>query len=109
MKLYLAAYVLPGVVMLAAIPMALGIVPPNRFYGFRTPKTRSSPEIWYPANRFAGWSLLLSGLAAFCFNLIFWSAHRDWPDAELFTWMSSVSGAFVGLGAAASFLYLLRL
>ena len=64
----MAAFGLPGVVMLSSIPLALGIVPPNCFYGFRTPKTRSSPKIWYPANRFAGWSLLVAGLAAFLFQ-----------------------------------------
>lgn len=36
------------------VPLALGRVPPNDVYGFRTPKTVSNPAIWYPANRACG-------------------------------------------------------
>lgn len=44
-----------GVLLMGlAIPLVLGKVPPNRIYGFRTPKTLSDPSIWYAANRFAG-------------------------------------------------------
>ena len=44
------------------IPLALGKVPPNLFYGFRTPKTLSSPEIWYPANRSMGIDMTIAGI-----------------------------------------------
>lgn len=32
------------------IPLAFNLVPPNRFYGFRTPTTFSSLEAWYQIN-----------------------------------------------------------
>jgi uncharacterized membrane protein len=38
----------------------LKLVPPNRLYGFRTRKTLSSPDIWYPANVFSGYALMLA-------------------------------------------------
>jgi hypothetical protein len=37
-----------------SIPLILGRVPPNRWYGFRVRRTLERPEIWYPANRYSG-------------------------------------------------------
>ena len=44
------------VLAVLSVPMTLRRVPPNPIYGFRTRLTLSSPDIWYPANAFAGWS-----------------------------------------------------
>ena len=44
-----------------AVPLALGLVPPNRFYGVRTAKTLADPGLWRRANRFCGVLLGLSG------------------------------------------------
>lgn len=58
-----SAYLLgPAVLIVATIPMILGIVPRNPLYGFRTQYTMSSDEVWYPANRIAGVAILVSGL-----------------------------------------------
>ena len=53
-------------VLIAAlsVPLILRLVKPNLIYGFRTPLTLSSPEIWYPANAFAGWALLIASLVS---------------------------------------------
>jgi uncharacterized membrane protein len=53
--------VAPILIMILSIPMIFGLVPPNRLYGFRTPKTLSSDQVWYPANRAAGIALLVAG------------------------------------------------
>ncbi len=45
-----------------AIPMLLNKVPRNDLYGFRTKRTLSSDEIWYPANRFAAKALICWGM-----------------------------------------------
>ena len=45
-----------------AIPLILGIVPRNWFYGVRTPRTLAADESWYPANRIGG--VILLGLGA---------------------------------------------
>ncbi len=59
----LILYLVLSVLMIAAgIPMAMQIVPPNRWYGFRTPKTLSSPEAWYPVNRIGGLWLVGTGI-----------------------------------------------
>jgi uncharacterized membrane protein len=49
-----------AVVFVLCIPLVLKLVPPNRLYGFRNRKTLSRPDIWYPANGFAGYALMLA-------------------------------------------------
>jgi SdpI/YhfL family protein len=46
----LIACVLPGLAVVFGIPMALGLIPPNRFYGYRARTTLSSVHVWYRAN-----------------------------------------------------------
>ena len=54
-----------GIIAVASIPLILGVVPPNRVYGFRTRQTLVNRELWFRANRFAGCVLFLaSGLSA---------------------------------------------
>lgn len=52
----------PVVLVIAAIPMIVGIVPRNPLYGFRTRYTLSSDEAWCSANRIAGIAMFVSGL-----------------------------------------------
>ena len=49
-------------IVILAVPMILGKVSPNSVYGFRTKQTKSDPEIWYPANAYAGKWLLAWGV-----------------------------------------------
>jgi uncharacterized membrane protein len=44
------------------IPLSLGRIPPNSWYGCRTQKTLSSEEIWYPVNRVTGRYMIISGV-----------------------------------------------
>jgi uncharacterized membrane protein len=53
-----------AVILVATIPLALGVVPPNRFYGFRTRKSLSDPKLWFRANRFAGCALFIASGAS---------------------------------------------
>lgn len=88
-------------IVIVSVPLILRIVPPNGIYGFRTSLTMSSAAIWYPANAFAGWALLLAAVAAGVLLAFLPSATRWW-----LLWIS-----FLGpiLGAAmASFVYLKR-
>ena len=58
----LILFVLIGLLMIGlAIPLILGRVPPNHWYGFRIRLTLDDPSIWYPANRYAAWLLLVVG------------------------------------------------
>ena len=57
-----------------SVPLILEKIPPNYLYGFRTPKTLSSRELWYKANKYAGRELLVAGaiLSGGCLALLIW-------------------------------------
>ena len=50
------------VLIVMSIPLILRKIPPNSSYGFRTELTLSSPDIWYPANTFSGWAMLVAAV-----------------------------------------------
>jgi uncharacterized membrane protein len=60
-----------GVMAVMAIPLIVGIVPPNRMYGFRTPATLRDRALWYRTNRFAGAAFLLASLVSAALLLLF--------------------------------------
>lgn len=52
-----------GLVFIAfGLPLKHGKVPPNPWYGFRTRKTLSDPEIWYPINKITGQDMVRAGI-----------------------------------------------
>jgi len=55
---------------LAGLPLAAGRIKRNAWYGFRTPKTLSSDDVWYPANRYAGRALAAAGAATVGLSLL---------------------------------------
>lgn len=64
--------VLPPLTLLISIPLVLGWVKPNPWYGVRTRKTRSSQEIWYRANRVGGICLMAATLIALLLWALLW-------------------------------------
>ena len=44
------------------VPLLLGKVPPNHWYGCRTRKTLSDEGVWYAVNRATGKDLILAGV-----------------------------------------------
>lgn len=62
--------VVPAVLVVLSIPMILYKVPRNHWYGFRTPYTLSSDEVWYHANRISGLALLIAGLVWLALALV---------------------------------------
>jgi SdpI/YhfL family protein len=52
------------------IPLALKLVPPNRFYGFRTKATFASTEAWYQINFATGLALIAAGIVSGIFALL---------------------------------------
>jgi uncharacterized membrane protein len=71
-------FIIPSTIFfLLSIPLILGLVPPNRGYGIRTAKTISEPRLWYSANRFGGWALLVSSGIYLVMMLISPSPERD--------------------------------
>lgn len=53
-----------GLIAAVSIPLILKAVPPNRWYGIRTPHTLGNEDLWFRANRFAGWAFLLASIAS---------------------------------------------
>jgi hypothetical protein len=56
--MYLGLY---AVLIVAALPLLLQGVPPNRWYGFRFPGAQLNPTLWYEINALGG-KLFISGL-----------------------------------------------
>lgn len=71
--------------VLLGLPLKHEKVPPNWFYGFRTPKTLSSNEIWYAVNRVAGIDMIRAGVVITAVSLILLGL-RNWiaPEAAIF-------------------------
>lgn len=71
-------FLIPSIILfLISIPLICGIVPPNRGYGVRTAKTMSEPRIWYRANKFSGWALLVSSGIYLSLTVVSPSADMD--------------------------------
>ena len=94
----LASCVLPATI---SIPLILRIVPPNGIYGFRVSGTRP-PEIWYPANEFMGWALLLAAATAATLQITLPGTTKRWLLWTAF--LAPICGAVV-----ASFAHLSKL
>ena len=55
---------MPVLIFVLGLPLAMRVVPPNRFYGFRTPTTFSSLEAWYQINFATGLAMMAAGAAS---------------------------------------------
>ena len=55
---------LPIINILISLPLVLKLIPLNRWYGFRTRKTLSNPDIWYEANYKGGVGLIVASVVA---------------------------------------------
>ena len=86
-------------ILLLAIPLIAGRVPPNFWYGVRTPKTMSSRKVWYAANRRGGIYLLIASvvtlLATFALRDTSWSPQHS-ARALLVVVLAPILVALVG-------------
>ena len=56
-------FVILGALLCAiCVPLIQRRIKPNLWYGFRVPKTIKNPDVWYPANEYAGRALFVVGL-----------------------------------------------
>jgi uncharacterized membrane protein len=61
---WLRLFALPALLILLCLPLVAGAVPPNRWYGYRTPRSLGSESEWYRLNRLAGLSVIAGALFA---------------------------------------------
>jgi uncharacterized membrane protein len=93
-----------GVAGLGAIPLLMGIVPPNPYYGWPTRSSRSKPELWTQVNRFLGRAVVIAVLIAVA-ALMYYNG----------TWLRSGFAQLlfvlvvIGIVAGSTFLYCRRL
>ena len=60
----LASYLGTGILIGGlGVPLLWEMIPPNIWYGFKTPSTLKHEEIWYPVNRVSGYWMVLTGVA----------------------------------------------
>jgi uncharacterized membrane protein len=102
MLIYIATSAL---IIVLSVPMMQRKVKPNRWYGFRVPKTLNNPDIWYDANAYCGRWLVIAGAATIIASLVFGVI----PDISLDLYVMLVTvvmivSMFIGLGM--SFKYL---
>jgi uncharacterized membrane protein len=88
-----------------SIPLILGEIGPNSWYGFRVKKTLDDPTVWYPANAFAGKRLFVVGIVGSLFAPLFFLV----PKIDLNTYAIGCAVVTVGgliVTVIQSFLYL---
>lgn len=100
----LRARIIAGSIVFAllSVPLILRLVPPNGSYGFRIPATQSSRAVWYPANAFSGWALVVAGAISTTLMLVLPNTVKRWMLWAAF--IVPVIGAFL-----ASLAYVSRL
>ena len=83
------------VVAMAALPLAMRLVPPNRYFGFRTPRCLDDSTLWYTVNAVGG-QLLLATVGISIILFIFYQGtwlRGFW--AQLFFFLIPI-GAAIG-------------
>jgi hypothetical protein len=100
-------FFVPAAIFVAiSIPLALGLVPPNRVYGFRTPRAMESRQAWFVVNRYGGIAVLVaSGVYLFIALAL---PYDPGPPDDLRVWLVHLGGfagpmavAFVATGRRA--------
>lgn len=104
--LFMIMFSLSGLLVTGlAIPMILGKVKPNWWYGFRTPKTLGDEQIWYKANTYAGKLMLITGLSWIVGAIVLRYIPAIGGSFELYNWAYLL---LVTIGLAALLILSLR-
>jgi uncharacterized membrane protein len=77
------------------VPLALGKVPPNPLYGFRTPATQADPTLWYPVNTRTGLDLIICGLVLGFVAWVLPKLVQLSSDVYMGAWTTSIVAALL--------------
>jgi hypothetical protein len=109
MTLLLILFLVSGAILIGiSIPLILGRVGPNRWYGFRVRRTLEDPQVWYPVNAYLGWRLSGVGMA----EIVVATALYFVPGLDVDVYASivgavAVAGLMIGLVQSLRYLHLL--
>ena len=83
------------VIIVLSIPLALGLVRRNRYYGFRLPKTLANDEIWDRSNKLAGRVMTFTSVMGM--GVVFLTLHGVLPIADGGLSWASLTPMMVGI------------
>ncbi len=98
-------YGTPIVLFLCGIPLVARLVPPNRFYGFRTAASFSSAAAWYELNFNAGLVLLVAGAISALVVLFMTTNTLGMKSETQYLLGLIISGVCVGMLTIPLFVY----
>ena len=88
--------ILLAVIGVAAIPLMIGVVPPNPYYGWPTRRSASKPELWRQVNMFAGRAVVIADAIA---ALLIMAYNGTWLRSGFVQLLVVVIALGVALGA----------
>ena len=106
---HLALLVCPAIALLIvclAIPLAMGKIKRNPWYGFRTPRTLSSDEIWYSANRSAAVNMIVAGILIWVVAALLYVMKDQMPSQTVVIVMAGFTFAAMVFAVVKSFMSL---
>lgn len=110
MEILLLLFVCSGLVLVGiSIPLIMGKIGPNPWYGFRVRRTLSDPEVWYAVNAYSAKRLLVVGIV----NIVTAVAFYFVPEIDVAVYASAcgliaVAGIVVALIQSIRFLRSLK-
>ena len=91
-----------------SVPLIMQWVAPNQWYGFRIRATLSDTRIWYPANAYAAWRLLWTGVLILVLGVIgYFVPNLTLDQYGLLVSLATLAGIIVTL--VQSFLFVSKL
>jgi hypothetical protein len=109
MTMLLVTYLASSIVVMGlSVPLLLGKIGPNGWYGFRTSATLNDPQLWYAVNHYAAKRLLFAGVVMLIASLVLYILPGITVDGYALACLAVFMLTFLpGLGQ--SFLYLRHL
>jgi len=111
MEILLLLFVCSGLLLAAlSIPLIMGKIGPNPWYGFRVKRTLADPAVWYAVNAYSAKWLLAVGIVNVVAAVVLYFV----PDIDVAVYASScgaiaVAGLVVALVQSIRFLRSLKL
>src|SRR5438309_2015638 len=93
MEILLVLFLCSGCLLAAlSIPLILGKIGPNSWYGFRVERTLSDPAVWYAVNTYSAKRLLVVGIATSLGSIILYFV----PEIEVAVYAAACGAIAVG-------------